>query len=62
VSTSERTFVIVIRDGRAAWVNVRRGAPAGNLVEIFGPVSASDQVVLRATDEIREGTPLTPKA
>jgi membrane fusion protein, multidrug efflux system len=61
VSTSERTFVIAVRDGRAAWVNVRKGAPAGDLIEIFGALGPADLVVVRGTDELREGTPVTPK-
>lgn len=60
VSTTERTFVIRVRDGRADWVDVARGAPAGELVEVFGPLSPGEEVVRRATDEIRDGTRLRP--
>jgi len=56
VTTTERTFVIRIRNGVAEWVNVTRGAPAGDLVEIHGPLANDDVVVRRGTDEIREGT------
>jgi membrane fusion protein (multidrug efflux system) len=58
VVTTERTFVIRDAGGRAQWVNVRRGAPAGDLVEVFGPLQAGDRVVKRASDEIREGAKL----
>jgi RND family efflux transporter MFP subunit len=62
VTTSERTFVIRDREGRAEWVNVARGAAEGDLVEVTGKLNRGDQVVRRATDEIREGTPLaSPK-
>lgn len=54
-SNTERTFVIRVEDGRARYVNVRRGAPAGDLVEVFGPLKQGDRLILRATDEIREG-------
>jgi membrane fusion protein, multidrug efflux system len=56
VTTTERTFVIRVRDGVAEWVNVSRGMADGNLVEVFGPLEAGDAVVGRATDELRDGT------
>jgi RND family efflux transporter MFP subunit len=55
VTTTERTFVIRVNDGRAEWVDVTRGAPAGDLIEVFGPLNPGDPIVRRATDEIREG-------
>ena len=58
VTTTERTFVIRNRNGRAEWVNVKKGGTEGDFVEVIGNLSAGDQVVRRATDEIREGTPL----
>ena len=58
VTTTERTFVIRVRNGRAEWVNVRKGAAAGDMVEVLGPLAPGDTVVRRATDELREGTPL----
>lgn len=60
-STTERMFVIRVREGKAEWVDVRRGMTADNLVEVFGGVQAGDQLVLRATDEIRPGTPIQPR-
>lgn len=56
VTTTERTFVIRVQNGRAEWVNVRRGSAAGDMVEVLGQLSPGDLVVRRATDEIREGT------
>ena len=60
-ATTERTFVIRIRDSKAEWVDVKRGAVMGNLVEIFGDLSAGDQVAVRGTDELREGTQVSAK-
>ena len=57
-STTERIFVIRVRSGKAEWVNVRRGMTEGNRLEVFGDLEAGDKVVLRATDEIRPGTPV----
>jgi len=59
VTTTERTFVIRNRGGKAEWVNVRRGTTMGDRVEVFGALREGDMVVRRANDEIREGAPLT---
>jgi membrane fusion protein (multidrug efflux system) len=58
VTTTERTFVVRNQNGRAQWVDIRKGAAEGDLVEVFGDLKAGDVVVRRATDELREGTPL----
>jgi membrane fusion protein (multidrug efflux system) len=58
VTTTERTFVIRDRNGRAEWMDVKKGASEGDLVEVIGKLTDGDQVVRRATDEIREGAPL----
>jgi RND family efflux transporter MFP subunit len=56
-TNTERTFVIRVNaQQRAEWVNVTRGAQAGDLVEVIGPIHAGDRLVKRATDEIREGS------
>jgi RND family efflux transporter MFP subunit len=60
-SNTERVFVIRVRDGTAEWVNVRRGATVGDQVEVYGPLSNGDEVVKRASDEIREGSRLAIK-
>ena len=61
VTTTERTFVIRVKDAVAEWVTVSRGAPVGDLVEAFGPLKTGDQVVRRGSDELREGTKVTVK-
>ena len=58
VTTSERTFVIREHDGRAEWVDVRKGAADGDRVEVVGALRAGDRVLRRATDETRAGSPL----
>ena len=58
VSTTERTFVIRDRQGRAEWVDVKKGAADGDLVEVSGALAAGDKVIRRGTDELRDGTPL----
>ncbi len=56
VTTSERTFVIRVKDGAAEWVDVKKGPAQGDLIEIVGPVKEGDTVLRRGSDEIREGT------
>jgi membrane fusion protein, multidrug efflux system len=58
VSTSERMFVIRVRNSSAEWVDVKKGATKGDLVEVIGPLHEGDTVLLRGTDEVREGTHL----
>ena len=60
-STSGRTFVIRVRDGKADWVDVRTGLTSGPLVEVFGELRPGDEVAARATDEIRSGTDVRTK-
>jgi membrane fusion protein, multidrug efflux system len=58
VTTTERTFVIRNRDGHAEWVDVKKGPVEGAVVEVMGALQAGDKIVRRATDEIRDGSPL----
>ena len=58
VTTAERTFVIRSHDGKAEWVDVKKGPSDGDLIEILGNVQAGDRVVRRATDEVRDGARL----
>jgi len=37
-----------------------KGTSDGDLIEVSGNLQAGDMVVRRATDEIREGTPIRP--
>jgi membrane fusion protein (multidrug efflux system) len=58
VTTTERTFVIRDQGGQAGWVDVKKGVTDGDLVEVIGNLKPGERVVRRATDEIREGTPI----
>jgi membrane fusion protein, multidrug efflux system len=59
VRTSERQFVVRVRNGVAEWVDVRRGEVNGNVIEVFGDLREGDMVVRRGNDEIRPGTKIT---
>ncbi len=62
VTTTERTFVIRVRGGHAEWIDVVKAAAGGDLVEVHGNLHAGDEVVRRATDEIRDGAPFQAAA
>lgn len=58
VTTTERTFVIRVKNGLAEWVSVKKGAQASDQVEVTGALAVGDTVVKRGTDEIRHGSPV----
>lgn len=62
VRTTERQFVVRIRNSVAEWVNVRRGVMNGNLLEVFGELHEGDVIVRRGNDEIRPGTKIGQSA
>lgn len=55
VTTTEKVFVIRSTDGKAEHVPVLKGAPFGDLLEVFGDLKAGDLIVKRGSDEIRVG-------
>jgi membrane fusion protein (multidrug efflux system) len=59
VRTSERQFVVRVRNGVAEWVDVRRGELNGDAIEVFGDLREGDTVIRRGNDEIRAGTKIT---
>jgi membrane fusion protein (multidrug efflux system) len=62
VRTSERQFVVRVRNGVAEWVDVRRGQVSGDLIEVFGNLREGDIVARRGNDEIRQGARIAPPA
>ena len=59
--TQERVFVVRVAKEKAEWVNVKTGVQSGNLIEVFGDLKEGDEVVLRATDELKPGTAVARK-
>ena len=55
VSSSEKMFVIRVRDNRAQWVSVQKGNVVDSLVEVFGDLQAGTPIVKTASEEIRDG-------
>ena len=59
--TTERSFVVRVRDGKTEWVDVKTGVAAGRLSEVFGDLREGDQVAVRGTDELRPGGAVVPR-
>jgi len=62
VQGTDKTFVVRLRDGKAEPVPVRRGVTSGGLVEVFGELHAGEVVARRGSEELKAGTPVTPRA
>jgi RND family efflux transporter MFP subunit len=60
-STTDRTFVVRVRDGRTEWIDVKTGLASGPNVEVFGDLKPGEEVATRGTDEIRPGTQVQVK-
>lgn len=59
VTNMERSFVIqVTNNGQAHWVDVERGQTKGPLVEVFGNLKPGDTILRKASDEVRDSTPI----
>ena len=54
-NTLERVFVVRVRDGKSEWVDVKTGATADKMTEVFGDLHEGDMVAVRGTDELRPG-------
>ena len=61
-STTDRTFVVRVRNGRTEWVDVKTGLSSGPLVEVFGRLQPGDQIAVRGTDELKPGTEVRARA
>lgn len=61
VTTLEKRFVIRVREGKTEWVDVRIGINISDKVEIFGNLQEGDFLLIKATDEVREGQTVVVK-
>jgi len=60
-TTTERTFVDRVKDGKIEQVVVARGAVMGELVEVFGELEPGDQVLKRGSEVLAPGTAVAGK-
>lgn len=61
-STTDRTFVVRIRNSKTEWVDVKTGLASGPLMEVFGDLRPGEEVATRGTDEIKPGTEVLVKS
>lgn len=55
VTSTERKYVIAVRDGKAQRVDVATGNESANAIEITGDLRAGDRIVRKASDDIQDG-------
>jgi len=55
VRSTEREYVIAVRDGKAVLVDIKEGLINANSTEVFGSLKPGDKIVLHPSDEIKEG-------
>lgn len=55
-SNSQQVFVIRVVGGKTQWVDIVRGRETPDSLEIYGDLHPNDQLLLKASDEIRDGT------
>ena len=56
VSGTEKIFVIRVIDKKAGWVDVKKGRESEGKMEIYGALNNGDTLILKASDEIRNGS------
>ena len=52
---SQQVFVIRIGNGKTQWVDIRKGRERPDSVEVYGDLHPNDRLLLKASDEIRNG-------
>ncbi|WP_439698433.1 efflux RND transporter periplasmic adaptor subunit [Mucilaginibacter sp. AW1-7] len=55
VRSTEREYVIVVKDGKAQLQDIKEGLSRNDSTEVFGNLKAGDTIVKHARDEMRQG-------
>jgi len=55
VTSTERKYVLVVRDGKTVKVDVRTGNENDREIEVLGALQPGEEVIANADDEIKEG-------
>jgi hypothetical protein len=55
VTTLERKFVVKVSDDTTKWVDIRSGFNMGDRQEIFGDLNEGDTLILKSSEELKEG-------
>ena len=56
VRSTEREYVITVRDGKAQLVDIKEGLAGKDSTEVFGALVPTDRIVTKAGDEVKDGT------
>ncbi len=62
VNSTVKPFVIRVINNKAEWVNVETGRSTDDKEEIYGKLSAGDQLIKTASEEIRDGSEIKVSA
>ncbi|WP_186774365.1 efflux RND transporter periplasmic adaptor subunit [Chitinophaga pinensis] len=55
VTSTEKKYVVVVREGQTRWIDVQEGNRHSDSTEVFGSLLPGEKVILHANDEIKEG-------
>jgi len=56
VRSTEREYVVLVKNGKAALTDIKEGMASHDSTEVFGNLKSGDMVVNHANDELKEGT------
>jgi multidrug efflux pump subunit AcrA (membrane-fusion protein) len=56
ITSTERKYVTVVRNGKAVKVDVRTGNDNGTKVEVYGDLQPGETIITNPTDDIKEGS------
>jgi membrane fusion protein (multidrug efflux system) len=56
VNATQKIFVIKKQDGKAQWIEVKKGREADGKTEIYGSLNPGDTIITTGSEEIREGS------
>jgi RND family efflux transporter MFP subunit len=56
VRSTEREYVITVRNGKAKLIDIKEGLAGKDSTEIFGALLPTDRIVTKAGDEVKDGT------
>jgi multidrug efflux pump subunit AcrA (membrane-fusion protein) len=55
VTSTERKYVIAVRDGRTVKIDVATGNETADKIEVTGDLRVGEEVIAHANDEMQEG-------
>jgi RND family efflux transporter MFP subunit len=56
IRSTERQYVITVKNGKASFTDIKEGLKTKDSTEVFGALTGGDEILLHTTDEIKEGT------